>query len=86
MSYNYIEQKKELFTDEGQRLFIKLRDHALALVQKSGAVRSQEIMSIGSGDSWTLLACIDRMVEIGDLIEVTKSDIVRGQNRIFIRR
>jgi len=35
-----------------------------------------------AGDSWTMLACIDRLVELGELWEVV-SQPVAGQHRIF---
>jgi hypothetical protein len=34
--YSYEEQKKELFTDEGQKLFLKIRDRAHNLLKISG--------------------------------------------------
>jgi hypothetical protein len=85
--YVYAEQKQELFTDEGQRLFLALRDHAQKLLKMAGAVRAQEIMNAprsGCCDSWQLLACVDRMVEIGDLIEVTAQDKWASQHRVFV--
>ena len=40
-------------------------------------------MSVASGDTWMMLACVDRMIELGELNEVTKGQNVAGQHRIF---
>jgi hypothetical protein len=85
--YAYAEQRSELFSDDGQRLFIAVRDQVKKLLRQSGAVRSQEAMQlprgIGAADSWTLLACLDRMVELGELRELTGPDVA-GQHRVFV--
>lgn len=65
--YTYEELKPQLFTDEGQRLFLRIRDHVNRLLAMSGAVRMQEAIAQSPGDSWTMLACVDRMVELGEL-------------------
>lgn len=85
MSYVYTEQKQGLLTDEGQRLFLKVRDKAKQLLKDAGAFRLQECISGFSGDSWQMIACLDRMVEIGEIIEVTPHSKVHhwAQNRIF---
>jgi hypothetical protein len=38
----------------------------------------------GGGVSWEQLACVDRMVELGELVEI-KQDNPAGQHRIFTR-
>lgn len=84
--YNYEKQKERLFTDEGQRLFVAFRDHVLTLLKKSGAVRMQEISlppGIGAADGWDLIACADRMVELGDMRELTGPNVA-GQHRVFV--
>lgn len=82
--YNYEAEKKQLFTDAGQRMFLAIRDNAIALARKSGAVRMQEAMHAGTGgDSWTMLACVDRMVELGELREIVQGSVA-GQYRVFV--
>lgn len=74
MGYNYETQKKELFTDEGQRMFIKIRDKAHHLLKEAGAFRQQEVISdCGGGESWTMIACVDRLVELGEIVEVPRN-------------
>ena len=83
--YDYEKQKDFVFTDEGQRRFLNIRDRAFHLIKAAGAARAQEIMSGFGGDSWQLMACLDRLVEIGDLIRV---DALTGywQYRIYGRK
>lgn len=84
--YSYETEKSKLFTEEGQRFFISFRDGCRALLQQAGAVRLQEAIGackVGAGESWLYLAAADRMVELGDLREVTGKD-VPGQFRVFV--
>jgi hypothetical protein len=81
--YNYQQVKPLLFSDEGQRLFLKCRDRVKDLLKASGAVRMEEAIKTLSGDSWTMLACLDRMVELGEIREIRQGHVV-GQCRIFV--
>lgn len=80
--YNYETEKAELFTDDGQRQFLKIRDNVQRLVKEAGVVRMQEAIAGATGSSWTNIACIDRMVEIGELQELKRPNCP-GQYRIF---
>ena len=81
MVYKYEEEKKELFTDEGQRRFLKVRDGVKGLLKKTGAF--QMIFAIRfDSSSWFSLACIDRMVEIGELKEV--GNISFTNHKVFV--
>ena len=83
--YNYETEKPFLFTDEGQRMFLKIRDRAFALIKTAGVARMDRIMDAGvSGSSWSMLACVDRMVELGELREIPQ-DRVPGQHRVFYK-
>lgn len=74
MSYVYEEQKEELFTDDGQKMFLKIRDKAHRLLKEAGAFRQQEVISdCGGGDSWTMIACVDRLVELGEIVELQRN-------------
>lgn len=85
MAYDYEIERPKVFTDEGQRKFLKVRDHVHCLLDKAGAVRMQEAMSATSGDSWVTLACVDRLVELGEIREITDSGDVLGQHRVFVK-
>lgn len=81
--YSYAIEKPKLFTDENQRMLLKVRDHVFKCLKTAGAVRMQEAMEPASGDSWTMLALVDRLVELGDIREIPQKDVA-GQYRIFV--
>lgn len=84
MSYVYEIEKTKLFTDGGQRMFLRIRDETHRLLKLSGAVMAEKLL-IGSGDSWTMIACLDRLIELGEIVEVDQNKKVPGQYRIFIK-
>ena len=85
--YNYQEQRANLFTDEGQRMFIKVRDKVEELLNTAGAFMMQKVIwkSPHNSKDWDTMACVDRMVELREIVEVTPLGSV-GQHRIFIRK
>ena len=85
MGYNYQTEKPGIFTEDGQVMFLEIRDRVKRLIGQSGAVRMQEAMSGSVGDSWKMLACVDRLVEIGELLELRyPSGEPAGQHRVFV--
>lgn len=84
MSYSYEKEREDIFTESGQRMFLAIRDRSAHLLRTAGAARAQEMMAGQSGSSWQMLACIDRMVELGELTEVSPAECW-GQNRVFVR-
>lgn len=83
MAYAYDIQRPSLFTENGQVMFLKVRDNAKRLIEQAGAARLQEMIQGVTGDTWDMLACVDRLVELGELREVTAPCSVAGQHRIF---
>lgn len=84
MSYDYQVERNFIFTEEGQRMFLAIRDHVKALLERAGAVRMQEAMQgARSGNSWSMLACVDRLVELKELREITGLNVA-GQHRVFV--
>jgi hypothetical protein len=83
--YTYETEKPKLFTDDGQRLFLKIRDHVKNLLEEAGAFRMGKALDAEgvSGDSWQMLACVDRLLELGEIVECKHPNIDAGQNRIF---
>jgi len=82
--YSYKTQKPHLFTEEGQTLFLAIRDKTKELLEIAGACRCDAMINVDlGGDSWDMLACIDRMVELGEIRELTPKATV-GQHRVFI--
>jgi len=84
MPYGYVEQRPFVFTENGQVMFLKIRDNAAHLIKMAGAVRCQELLRNVTGDSWNMLACIDRLVELNELREISQAGYVAGQHRIFV--
>ena len=85
MSYNYEQEKSGLFTDEGQRMFLRVRDRVRRLLSEAEAfTMGAAIRTAGSGSSWQMLACVDRLVELGEIKEITSPGTVAGQNRVFV--
>jgi len=86
MSYVYETERARLFTDEGQRTFIAIRDRVNHLLKEAGAVRMQEAIAKSTGDSWLMLASLDRMVELKELVELGyPAGSPPGQYRVFVR-
>ena len=81
--YNYETEKQRLFTEGGQVTFLKVRDQVKKLLAEAGAVRAQEAWKGVGGDSWITLACLDRLVELREIREL--SDVkAPGQHRVFV--
>lgn len=81
--YNYQTERPKLFTEEGQIMFMKIRDKAHKLLKEAGAFSAGHVTGAGgSGDSWTMIACIDRLVELGEIIELT-DDSWWGQYKVY---
>lgn len=82
MAYDYKTQRKNLFTEEGSVLFLAYRDQANRLLDEAGAFMSGKITL--SGDAWDAIACADRLVELGEIREMS-SPGAWGQHRVFVR-
>lgn len=83
--YKYEEERNKIFTEEGQRLFLSIRDRTFSLINIAGAARMSEIMKTHAGSSWEMLACVDRLVELGEIREITQKDCA-GQHRVFVKK
>lgn len=82
--YDYQTELAKIFTPEGMDMLLTLRDNAAKLFETAGAARFDKLTRGLSGDSWTMLACLDYLVERGDMREVTAPDVL-GQHRVFVR-
>jgi len=63
--YDYDREKAWIFTDQGQRQFLRIRDRAKGLCKLSGAVTMGAAISGESGSSWEMMACVDRLPGVG---------------------
>lgn len=82
--YNYEKEKPRIFTDKGQQEFLKLYDRARQLLEESGAFMMLHVCSILPGNSYSHIACVDRLVELGIVREVT-SPHTANTNRVFVK-
>jgi len=82
--YDYNKQKSEIFKPENQTTFLKVRDYVGELLNNSGAFKMSSTFKNQTGDVWTMIAYIDRLVEIGEIREIPQNNVA-GQDRIFVR-
>lgn len=84
MSYNYEAQKSQVLTPDGQKMLFRVRAAAAKHIDAAGCVRMDKLINAaGSGDTWTMLACADYLVEMGEFVEVKQDVRPAGQHRIF---
>jgi len=81
--YSYNKEKAKIFTEENQQEFLKVRDTVNQLLEEAGAFKMFKAWRGISGDTWLMLAYVDRLVELGEIKEITGPD-VRGQDRVFV--
>lgn len=81
--YDYQEIKPYIFTEKGQVKFLAVRDNVKKLINIAGAVNITKAISVVSGDSWQSMACVDRLVELGEIRELSQ-DKCAGQYRVFV--
>jgi len=82
MAYDYATERPALFTDEGQQAFLEVRDKVNKMLMGNGAVMHGSIRV--PGDTWFHMACLDRMIELGEIVEITGRDVA-GQHRVYVK-
>jgi hypothetical protein len=84
--YNYNEQKEKLLTTSGFNAFIQVKANAEKLLKEAGAFKLHNVIQgvSGAGSSWTLLACVDKLVENKEIKEIPQIDRI-SQDRIFVK-
>lgn len=72
--YNYGTERPKLFTEEGQVLLLDVRDRVQELLAAAGAFRFTHVKpKAGAYDSFQLMACIDRLVELKEIELIPRS-------------
>lgn len=82
MAYDYQTERAYVFTESGQRQFLSIRDRVGRLLKEAGAVNLECAIKGETGSSWEMIACVDRMIELGELRELPTNGW--GQHRVFI--
>ena len=67
MSYNYETIKPQLFTENGVEMLMKITDQTKRLLFSAGAFTMEKVTRTVTGDSWLMLACLDYLVEKGEI-------------------
>jgi hypothetical protein len=84
IGYNYNDVRSTLFTDDGQKAFLTVRDKVNELLDIAGAFKMDSVYRL-AGDSFLGIACVDRMVELKEIREIKQEEIF-GQDRVFVRK
>lgn len=84
MSYDYETEKAYVCSEAGQQMFLAIRDNVRDLLKSAGAISMGHATKCATGDSWKMMACVDRLLELGEIKEVHRSGSVPGQYRIFV--
>lgn len=82
--YRYEDFKPEIFKEEHQKDFLKVRDEVRQLLKIAGAFQMDKALHNVSGDSWLTMAYVDRMVELNEIKELPTNGF--GQHRVFVER
>ena len=83
MIYDYEKERPKVFLPETQAMFLRIRDRAFALDGQAGCATLEKIISGCTGDSFTMIACVDRLVEIGELRKVPQQNVA-SQYEIYV--
>jgi hypothetical protein len=83
--YVYENEKKKIFTEEGQVDFLKVRDQVFELLSLAGAFRMNNAWkSLSCYDIFAAMSYVDRLVELGEIQEITNKNTF-GQDRVFVK-
>lgn len=82
--YKYEDMKEQLFTQDGHKISIKIMQIVNSILNKYSCVIMQDAIKGCSGDTWLMMACVDRLVELGELVEISR-DGCKCQHRVFMR-
>jgi hypothetical protein len=83
--YRYEDMKNALRSDDGLDMYVKIRDHVRKLLAEAGACTMWAAIRGVTGDSRMMLACVDRMVEVGELTEIVRPGVA-AQDRVFVKK
>lgn len=82
--YEYQDWRSDLFTEEGQIIFLQIRDNVRRLLKESGAFKHTYAYRNITSDNYTMAACIDRLLELKEIILVSPPN-TGWPERIFER-
>lgn len=83
MAYVYEQEKTRLFSEENQKLFLEIRDKSKQMLDAQGAFRYIELVKGFTGDSWLIMACVDRLVELKDIVPLRDPKTCWSQYQVY---
>jgi hypothetical protein len=78
MGYDYQTERPRIFTEDGQVMFLAIRDKVKKALRETGAITIGRAISVTSGDSWLMLACVDRMAELDEIMIIRRGFAQHG--------
>lgn len=82
--YSYEDFRAIPLDDRLMRDFCKARDQVFRLCDLAGSFNMMAAIDGLSGDDWTMMSFIDRLVDWGEIREITGPEVA-GQDRVFVR-
>lgn len=81
--YIYQQNRNFVFTEEGVKMLLSIRDNVHRLLSISGAFKMINAWEGITGETDHMTACVDMLVERGEIIEIKRE--CAGQYRVFIK-
>ena len=78
--YKYETEKPFVFSEDGQVAFLQIRDKVQVLLKAGGAFAMGKV-----ANSWEQMACVDRLVELGEIRTINRGEQCQGQYRLFTK-
>ena len=85
MAYSYDAERADVFSENGQVQFLSIRDRIKKHIEMSGCVSLGKAIADESGDTFQMLACVDRLVEIGEIVRIENPRDRSTQGQIIVR-
>ena len=85
MTYKYEESKPNLLDKEELKRFLEVRDIVKDEIDSVGMVVMGAVMMRTLGDTWKTMACVEMLVEIGEIVETTQESGALAQEREFVK-
>lgn len=87
MSYNYAAERTVVFTEEGVKNVIVVRDFIRRSIDTCGAVTAGKAMNQvdGLGDSFAMMAIVDYLIERGEFRVHGPDNEIAWQLRVLVK-
>ena len=79
--YKYEDYRSQVFLEENQKQFLDVRDNIKRLLTQGKYFDMTQAISVLSGDNWSNMVFVDRLLELGEITEIK----TESSNRIFTK-